>query len=111
MILTFFPGASMATIRRTILTLAAVAPLFSLAACDGYEMRLYEGFPYMNERTAGHGVEYVLAKMMPKKGPVLEQKAEVKPEPAPVVKPAPVVEPPKAPIKAADEILEDKARK
>jgi len=95
----------MPTIRRTILTLSAVLPIFALTACDGYEMRLYDGFPYGNQRTAGHGVEYVLAKMMPKKGPVLEA--------APAPAPAPPVEmpPPSEPIKAADPIIENKARK
>jgi hypothetical protein len=100
------------TLRRTILTLSAAAPLLLLSACDGYEMRLYDGFPYGNARTAGHGVEYVLAKMMPKKGPVLEPVAEA---PPPVVTPEPEIAPPPPPppepMKQADEILEKKARK
>jgi hypothetical protein len=99
----------MPTIRRTILTLSTALPLFALSACDGYEMRLYDGFPYGNQRTAGHGVEYVLAKMMPKKGPVLEPA----PAPAPAPAPEPKVEmpPPSEPIKPADPIIENKARK
>lgn len=99
----------MPSIRRTILTLTATAPLLLLAACDGYEMQLYDGFPYGGARTAGHGVAYVRASMMPPKGPVLEQ------APPPVVQappPAPVVEaPPTAPITPADPIIEQKARK
>jgi hypothetical protein len=100
----------MPTIRRTILTLSTAAPLLLLAACDGYEMRLYDGFPYGNQRTAGHGVEYVLAKMMPQKGPVLEPvvpKAE--PAPAPVIEVPPP--PPTEPITKADEVFDNKARK
>lgn len=95
----------MLTIRRTFLTLSAALPLFALTACDGYEMRLYDGFPYGNQRTAGHGVEYVLAKMMPKKGPVVE--APPAPAPAPKVEEPPPVEP----IMPADPIIENKARK
>lgn len=99
----------MPMIRRTILTLSAALPLFALTACDGYEMRLYDGFPYGNQRTAGHGVEYVLAKMMPKKGPVVEAPP---PAPAPAPAPAPKVEePPAPPITPADPIIEHKARK
>src|SRR5690606_11650870 len=104
-IIVMLTGVPMKTMRRTVLTLATAAPLFLLAACDGYEMRLYDGFPYGNQRTAGHGVEYVLAKMMPKQGPVLEQAA---PAPAPV--PAPEPEP-ELPVTKADEVFDTKARK
>jgi hypothetical protein len=39
-----------------------------LSACEGYEMQLTDThFPYGNERTAGSGVIYVRAKMMPEK--------------------------------------------
>lgn len=101
----------MPTIRRTVLTLSTALPLFALAACDGYEMRLYDGFPYGNQRTAGHGVEYVLAKMMPKKGPVLDEPAAPPPAPAPAPEPKVETPPPSEPIKPADPIIENKARK
>lgn len=97
----------MPTLRRTILTLSAAAPLLLLAACDGYEMQLYQGFPYGNERTAGSGVQYVLAKMMPTKGPVLEPAPVIVPEPEPVIE----IPPPAAPITPADPVFEQKARK
>jgi hypothetical protein len=73
----------MKTIRNSVLLLAMLSPL-ALAACgDGYEMRPYENVPYEMERTAGRGIEYVRAGMMPEKGPVLkttttEEKVEVK---------------------------------
>jgi hypothetical protein len=98
----------MPTMRRTILILSTAAPLLLLAACDGYEMQRYTGFPYDNQRTAGSGVQYVLAKMMPTKGPVLE--------PAPVVAPAaePIIEIPPPPVETitpADPVFDSKARK
>lgn len=102
----------MTTLRRTILILSAAAPLFLLSACDGYEMRLYDGFPYGGARTAGHGVEYVLAKMMPTKGPVTEPVAEPPaPPPAPEPEIAPPPPPPEEPMTKGDEMIEHKARK
>ena len=73
---------------------AVMAAPFLLAACDGYEMIRTDAFPYGNKRTAGTGVAYVLAKMVPQKELKLETTstsavkiepapAEVKPEPAP----------------------------
>jgi hypothetical protein len=100
----------MPTMRRTILTLTTAAPLLLLAACDGYEMQRYTGFPYDNQRTAGSGVQYVLAKMMPTKGPVLEPVAP----PAPAPAPEPAIEippPPVEPITPADPVFDNKARK
>lgn len=79
-----------------------------LAACgDGYEPVRTTAFPYGNQRTAGTGVAYVLAKMMPEKELKLEPaKAEPKPEPPPAPKvepkPAPKVEEPAQP-----EVLEE----
>ncbi|MFN3701170.1 MAG: hypothetical protein ACK4VI_06575 [Alphaproteobacteria bacterium] len=43
-------------------------PLLLSACGEGYEIQLTNThFPYGNERTAGSGVVYVLAKMMPEK--------------------------------------------
>jgi hypothetical protein len=57
---------------KRILVLSAVS-LFTLSACDGYEaIKTNTMFPYGNQRTAGSGVAYVLAKMMPKKELKLE---------------------------------------
>ena len=99
----------MPAIRRKILILSTVVPLLLLSACEGYEMRLYDGFPYGDQRTAGHGVQYVLAKMMPKKGPVLEPAPAPAPPPPPP--PEPVAAPAPVPITPADPIIEQKARK
>lgn len=71
---------------------------FMLAACgEGWEMVRTDAFPYGNKRTAGTGVAYVLAKMMPKKELIVEQA---------VVTPAPVDHP-----KPADKIFEQKQKK
>lgn len=58
--------------------LAFIAPLFLLSACgEGWEMQLTQSvLPYGNARTAGSGVIYVRAKLMPKKELKLEQVAE-----------------------------------
>ncbi len=50
-------------------TLALFSLPLLLGACgEGYEMQLTNThFPYGNERTAGSGVIYVRAKMMPEK--------------------------------------------
>lgn len=70
-------GPVMALKRAIILSASSV---FLLAGCgDGYEfVKTNTMFPYGNQRTAGSGVAYVLAKMMPVK--------ELKLETAPVVK-------------------------
>ena len=76
---------------KILKTLLLVSP-FILGACDGYELVRTEAFPYGNQRTAGTGVAYVLAKMAP---PKVELKLEPTPAPAPApaLAPAPVIEP------------------
>lgn len=85
--------------------LACVA--LPLAACgEGYEMQLTDSyFPYGNQRTAGNGVAYVLAKILPEKQLKLEPVVR-KQEPVvqPVVK-AP--EPPPAPIAPPEPVWEE----
>ena len=55
------------TLRTKILILLS-APLLLSACGEGYEWQLTNThFPYGNQRTAGSGVVYVLAKMMPEK--------------------------------------------
>lgn len=71
----------MTVLRRPYLSaVVGLTTLLSLSACgEGWEPKRYEGFPYMNERTAGPGVEYVRARMLPEKGPILiPVKEEVK---------------------------------
>ncbi len=74
--------------KRSIQILS-VLPLFTLTGCDGYEMQPYHGVPYCCDRTAGSGVEYVLAKMAPQKGPVLETVPTVETPAPPVVETQP----------------------
>ena len=65
------------TLRVLFLSLTVMG---GVAACDGYELiKTDTMFPYGNQRTAGSGVAYVLAKMAPKKELVIERF-----EPAPV---------------------------
>lgn len=87
------------SLRR--LTLVACMSPFLLAGCgEGYEAVLTgDYFPYGNQRTAGSGVAYVLAKMLPEKELKLEPVEKVKRiveeiEPAPKAVPAPKVETP-----------------
>ena len=58
--------------RRILMSLCGVSTL-ALAACgEGYEVVEFRGqVPYTEERTAGPGVAYVLAHMMPAKTVVL----------------------------------------
>lgn len=82
----------------------------ALSACggEGWEMRRTTVFPYGNQRTAGTGVEYVRASMMPARGPVLEApKPVVTPAPAP----QPVIMPEPAPMKPADPVFNKIQRK
>lgn len=54
-------------VRISVLGLSTL-PLLALTACgEGYEVKPYYGVPYTDERTAGHGVEYVRASMLPPK--------------------------------------------
>jgi len=58
--------------RRVVFMLSGMSML-SLSACgDGYEMvQVRDQVPYTIERTAGSGVAFVLAHMMPEKTIVL----------------------------------------
>lgn len=73
----------MTRIHRSLLILAAAAPL--LAACgEGWVMQPIRNYaPYSEGRTAGAGVAYVRAYLLPEKGPVL----------APIATPAPIADP------------------
>ena len=64
----------MKTYRKVIIALSGLSAL-SLAACgEGYEMVKVRGsVPYVEERTAGPGVAYVRAHMMPEKTIVLPE--------------------------------------
>lgn len=50
-------------------------PVLLLAGCgdgEGWEIVPYHGVPYTLERTAGTGVAYVRANMLPERGPVVQ---------------------------------------
>ncbi len=96
----------MPSLKQLGLMTVALIPL-ALTACggEGWELRKTNTtFPYGNQRTAGSGVEWVRASMMPAKGPVLEA-----PKPAPELvvvpapEPAPAPEP--EPVKPADPVF------
>lgn len=74
----------MKTFRRVVFVLTGLSALCLTACGEGYEMvQVRDQVPYTMERTAGPGIAYVLAHMMPEKSMVL-------PEPmvAPVVQDA-----------------------
>lgn len=103
----------MSTFKKTLLVFST-APLLMLAACEGYEYQPYHGSPYDNERTAGSGVEYVLAKMAPKKGPVVEsemKKAEEEPAPAPAAEEKDEAEPTPPPAHDGEEMFNKMQKK
>jgi len=62
----------MKTLRLAVVAVASLSPLMLAACGDGYEAVPYHGIPYVEERTAGAGVQYVRAHMQPAKGPVLD---------------------------------------
>lgn len=102
----------MPTLKRFGLMTLTLLPL-ALTACggEGWEMRkTTTTFPYGNQRTAGSGVEYVRASMMPAKGPVLEAPKPAVVEPPPPA-PEPVVEPEPEPVKPADPVFNKMQRK
>ncbi len=93
----------------------AVAVL-GLSACEGYEMvKVDNVFPYGNERTAGSGVAYVLARMMSEKDMKVEmseasverkRELEIVPTPTIELEAKPVVDTTKA-----DELFAEKSSK
>ncbi len=79
-----------------ILFLSLCAPLLLTGCGEGWEFKKTDQlFPYGNQRTAGSGVAYVLAKMMPEKELKLE----------PVMQMEPVKEPEAQPVLDAEEIF------
>jgi len=100
------------TFKRAILLSAS--SLFLLTGCgEGYELvKTNTMFPYGNQRTAGSGVAYVLAKMLPKKDLKLEPVAKSverdwKPSvinALPEVEAAPAVPPKRADVMFRDEM-------
>lgn len=101
------------SIKRTLIL--SVTSLIVLSGCEGYEMvKTNTMFPYGNQRTAGSGVAYVLAKMMPEKELKLEpveKNIERDWKPA-VIETLPEPEPvPAVPPQRAEEIFRDQTQK
>ncbi len=91
---------------KKFLLLGAAVPVLFLAGCgDGWEMKPYHNTPYDGDRTAGTGVEYVRAHMMPEKGPVIKPAAA-----APVAPPPPAKTEEKA-MNEAEKIFHDVQKK
>jgi len=79
----------MTSFRFGSLIFSGVA-LLGLSACgEGWEMVPYDGTPYGDERTAGSGVAYVRALMLPERGPNLESEmmSHTQSEPAVMIEP------------------------
>ncbi len=89
----------MKTLRLAVILLSGFSAM-SLTACgEGYDVVKIRGsVPYTEERTAGPGVAYVRAHMMPEKTVVIPQEI-VTPAPAPV------------PMETAEPIFEQKIQK
>lgn len=85
--------ATQKILRQSVLALALL-PALALGACgegSGWTTVPYDQVPYTHERTAGRGIAYVRAAMLPPK----EMKTEiviVQPEAAPIVVPAPLTQ-------------------
>ncbi len=90
---------------KTFMKLLVLSAPLLLAACgEGYEMiRTDTMFPYGNQRTAGSGVAYVRAKMLPEKDLVLKT---VSRDHAPKAMMQPV-EPVAEPIASAEQVFND----
>ena len=106
--------------------LLLASPLMLAACGEGYELISTQTmFPYGNQRTAGTGYAYVLAKMLPPKTEPILQAVEPRPAPEPIQEtkqimedipepPAeePVVEEPPEPVaQDAEEIFEEQQMK
>lgn len=96
--------------RNAVLAVVAL-PALALSACGGegdYVPTPYHNVPYTHERTAGTGIAYVRASMLPRK----EAKVETMLQTAePVVAPAEPMTPPPPPIVAGDKVFDKKQSK
>jgi hypothetical protein len=98
-----------------------LASPFLLSACgEGYELvKTDTAFPYGNQRTAGSGYAYVLAKMLPEKemnlqpvAPRSEPQPQLAPDPAPLAETKQIIEDiPEPPAQDADDIFREQQTK
>jgi len=98
-------------VLRSSLCALSIVPALLLAACGDLEPTAYEGVPYTEERTAGRGVQYVRASMLPPRetNTQMMQQAPVA-APAQAAPPPPPVETP-APATKGDKLFERKQAK
>jgi len=108
------------TAMKTIRALLLASPLVLAACGEGYEVVPTQTmFPYGNQRTAGTGYAYVLAKLLPPKTEPILQSVAPRPAPAPIQEtkqiiediPEPVAEPPEPVAQDAEEIFHEKQMK
>lgn len=93
--------------RVTALRFAVLCSATVLTGCgEGYVFKRTDSFPYNNERTAGTGVAYVLAKMSPTKELKVEPIAE---KPDVTIDQPPASPPP--PVLEAEEIFDEEQKK
>ena len=84
---------------KTARTLLLASPLLLAACGEGYELVKTDGmFPYGNERTAGSGYAYVLARLLPERELNLQPVAP---------RPAPQAVEEERPLAETKEIIED----
>ena len=100
---------------KTTRALLLASPLMLAACGEGYEMiKTDTMFPYGNQRTAGSGVAYVLAKMMPAKTQPILKPVAPRPAPAPLQETKEIIqdipEPPPAPSKAEKIFREEQSK-
>ena len=104
---------------KTARTLLLASPLLLAACGEGYELiKTDTMFPYGNQRTAGSGYAYVLAKMLPAKTEPILQSVAPRPQPQPEPQPAPLQETkeiiediPEPPAQDAEEIFREQQAK
>ncbi len=96
--------------------LLLASPLLLGACGEGYELiKTDTMFPYGNQRTAGSGYAYVLAKMLPKKEMNLQPVAprpQPQPQAAPLAETKQIIEDiPEPPAQDAEEIFREQQAK
>lgn len=97
---------------KTMRALLLASPLLLGACGEGYELvKTDTMFPYGNQRTAGSGYAYVLAKMLPEKEMNLQPVAP-RSEPQPLAETKQIIEDiPEPPAQDAEEIFREQQAK
>lgn len=101
---------------KTFRALLMASPLLLAACGEGYEVIPTQTmFPYGNQRTAGTGYAYVLAKMLPPKTQPILQSVEPRSAPEPIQETKQIMEdipePPEPIAQDPEEIFHEKQMK